>query len=292
MTDQSTLWGCMSSWLTLTPSTLFLFVNLVIGTIAVTSRFTSANRNPQQTLTRAPSLLHRVKSIDFSLYRFPTQPEQQQQEEEPHYFHQPTEEPPTYPVEPAPEQTHQLVRAPSLLDRVKSINFSLYKFPSYPAQEPEPEPEPYSYANPVEPEPGQLDRAPSLLERVKSIRFPSVYRSQEAETEVIGGNHEAETNTVHKPKRSKSESTNKAKTKSKENMKKSASEKAMAVEEEREMVERRRPQTARLERTVTVGDGDHAVDARADDFINKFKRQLRLQRLDSLLRYKEVLQGK
>lgn len=144
--------------------------------------------------------------------------------------------------------------------------------------------------------PGRLDRAPSLLERVKSIRLPSVYRSQEAETEVIGGNHEAETNTVHKPKRSKSESTKKAKTKAKENMKKSASEKAMAVEktveEEREMVERRRPQTARLERTVTVGDGDHAVDARADDFINKFKRQLRLQRLDSLLRYKEILQGK
>lgn len=124
-----------------------------------------------------------------------------------------------------------------------------------------------------------------------SMRLPSVYRSQEAETEVVGGNDEAEKNTVHKPMRSKSE-TKKAKTKAKENMKKSASEKAMAVEKETEMVERRRPQTARLERTVTVGDGDHAVDAKADDFINKFKRQLRLQRLDSLLRYKEMLQGK
>lgn len=284
----------MSSWLTLTPTTLFLFLNLVIGTIAVTSRFTSANRNPQQQpLARAPSLLDRVKSIDFSLYKFPTQPEQQQQAQpQPHYFHQPTEEPPAYPVEPAPDQTPQLARAPSLLDRVKSINFSHYKFPNYPTHEPEPE----RYANPVESEqPGRLDRAPSLLERVRSIRLPSVYRSQEAETEVIGGNEEAETNTVHKPKRSKSE-TKKAKTKAKENMKKSASEKAIAVEktadEETEMVERRRPQTARLERTVTVGDGDHAVDAKADDFINKFKRQLRLQRLDSLLRYKEMLQGK
>ncbi|CAM8939085.1 unnamed protein product [Rhodiola kirilowii] len=34
---------------------------------------------------------------------------------------------------------------------------------------------------------------------------------------------------------------------------------------------------------------DEEVDSKADDFINKFKQQLKLQRLDSILRYKEML---
>lgn len=37
-----------------------------------------------------------------------------------------------------------------------------------------------------------------------------------------------------------------------------------------------------------VEDG---VDARADDFINRFRQQLHLQRLDSLLKYKDMLSG-
>ncbi|KAJ1263845.1 hypothetical protein BS78_09G218200 [Paspalum vaginatum] len=36
-------------------------------------------------------------------------------------------------------------------------------------------------------------------------------------------------------------------------------------------------------------EADHGVDARADDFINKFRQQLQLQRLNSLLNYKEML---
>jgi len=38
-----------------------------------------------------------------------------------------------------------------------------------------------------------------------------------------------------------------------------------------------------------VDESDEEVDAKADDFINRFKQQLRLQRLDSLLRYRELL---
>ncbi|KAJ6913994.1 hypothetical protein NC651_016294 [Populus alba x Populus x berolinensis] len=74
-------------------------------------------------------------------------------------------------------------------------------------------------------------------------------------------------------------------------MKKSASEKAasldLAEEVEREEVERRRPATTRAsEKTVLIGDEE--VDARADDFINRFKQQLKLQRLESLLRRKKT----
>ncbi|CAI0387290.1 unnamed protein product [Linum tenue] len=80
-------------------------------------------------------------------------------------------------------------------------------------------------------------------------------------------------------------------------MTKSASEKctaevvaAVAVEEEKEEEERRRPATVRLQKAVSIGD-DHGVDSKADDFINRFKQQLKLQRLDSLLRNRELLRA-
>lgn len=77
-------------------------------------------------------------------------------------------------------------------------------------------------------------------------------------------------------------------------MKKSASEKAVGRRvEEKEEVELRRPATVREKKgkvceTVAFRE-DEGVDAKADDFINRFKQQLKLQRLDSLLRYKEML---
>ncbi|XP_062232013.1 pathogen-associated molecular patterns-induced protein A70-like [Phragmites australis] len=40
---------------------------------------------------------------------------------------------------------------------------------------------------------------------------------------------------------------------------------------------------------VVEAEAEQCVDARADDFINKFRQQLQLQRLNSLLNYKEML---
>ena len=37
-------------------------------------------------------------------------------------------------------------------------------------------------------------------------------------------------------------------------------------------------------RAGAAAEEDEEVDARADDFINKFKQQLKLQRLDSIIR--------
>lgn len=72
-------------------------------------------------------------------------------------------------------------------------------------------------------------------------------------------------------------------------MKKSASMKSpFAHFEEEAIVEARRPATTR-ERNAKTSDEDNEVDAKADDFINKFKQQLKLQRLDSILRYKETI---
>lgn len=312
MTMMTGQWGAMSPWsfMTgwLTPTNLIVFVNILIGTIVITSRFTSNKRPRHQydqvdprdspgQLARAPSLLDRVKSINFYQYKFPSP--SQEVVQEPNFFQQHTDD--TNPIQP-PQPQPQLARTPSLLDRVKSINVSLYKFPSYSREQEQEQQhfvqhtEPSYDANPVEPDQPPLARSPSFLERVWSGNFSSVYRSQQdTEAEVIN-NPETEANREHKPKRSQSE-TKKSKRKVQESMKKSVSEKSMRVgkeeeeEEEAEMIERRRPQTTRLERTVTISDEDHGVDAKADDFINKFKKQLRLQRLDSLLRYKEMLQG-
>ncbi|KAK3026867.1 hypothetical protein RJ639_041994 [Escallonia herrerae] len=72
-------------------------------------------------------------------------------------------------------------------------------------------------------------------------------------------------------------------------MRKSASMKsAFGHFEEEDIGETRRPATVR-ERKVKAADDDEEVDAKADDFINKFKQQLKLQRIDSIIRYKEVI---
>ncbi|KAJ6372908.1 hypothetical protein OIU76_027277 [Salix suchowensis] len=72
-------------------------------------------------------------------------------------------------------------------------------------------------------------------------------------------------------------------------MKKSASAKsAFAHFEENDIVESRRPATVRERKTTTEVD-DTEVDAKADDFINRFKQQLKLQRMNSIMRYKEMI---
>ncbi|KAK1549789.1 hypothetical protein Q3G72_007848 [Acer saccharum] len=301
-------WVSITSWFT--PTALFLFVNLVIGTIAITSRRKQPNPHQEDQLgpydsppqlVRPSSLIERVKSINFSLYKFP-QPEPEQDTQ---YY--PSTEPvydDSNPVEPP----QQLQRAPSLLDRVKSIDLSLYKF-KFPQSNPEaetlsfPPTEPVHDSESVDPYPTQLQRAPSLLERIRSLKPTSFNRSQqpypEAETEVIDKSVVEEQVSDPKPglepdhnrpMRTKSEAM-KTKPKKREIVKKSSSEKSMVVDET-EIVERRRPETTRAETAASSGDDDEGVDAKADDFINKFRKQLKLQRLDSLLRYKEILQGK
>lgn len=66
-------------------------------------------------------------------------------------------------------------------------------------------------------------------------------------------------------------------------MMKSASERVNSGEREEEegAVERRRPATAIGKGKTTSWGEDEEVDARADDFINRFKKQLKLQRMDS-----------
>ncbi|XP_014507649.1 uncharacterized protein LOC106767306 [Vigna radiata var. radiata] len=258
----------IASWLT--PSSLFIFVNLVIGTIAITSRFTSKNHHPH--LAPSPSLVQRVSSFNLT-----------------HYY--------THHHHPDPDFTHpQLVPTPSLLQRVKSFNLSFRKLEPTHAEIQNLQPQHAQPTNPelvrtpsrlerltsldlsltnqeptnaqtqhvqpeAEPEQPELVRSPSLLQRLQSINLSRLYRSESIHGE------------------DPSDGSGKAE------MRKSASERRGSIErEEEEEVERRRPQTARVEATSCREDEE--VDAKADDFINRFKKQLRLQRIDSLIRYR------
>ncbi|XP_057466609.1 pathogen-associated molecular patterns-induced protein A70-like [Actinidia eriantha] len=72
-------------------------------------------------------------------------------------------------------------------------------------------------------------------------------------------------------------------------MRKSASAKsAFAHFKEEDVVEARRPATVR-EGNARATEADEEVDAKADDFINRFKHQLKLQKLDSIVRNKEMV---
>ncbi|KAF8034051.1 hypothetical protein BT93_C0360 [Corymbia citriodora subsp. variegata] len=367
------MWAFMEGWLT--PSSLFIFLNLMIGTIVLTSRLSSPRKPPQYhpdhrhlspdgspPLARAPSLLDRVKSIDLSLYKFGG-------------GGYPEPDPARYEQHSYPEQG--LARAPSLLDRFKSINFSLYKF-DHPAGYPEPDPVPaqgssypepqYSYRDDPPPlarapsfvdrlksfdfslykfqapsyaqpeahyderpseqeyvdraEPPRLARAPSLLERVKSINLSSFYRSSEPDPDEdalhhLGVDSDSEDDDSvpyidagrvhqdHQVRRVRSDPKAAAHGESSAwlpaKMKKSASERSAfghseAEEKDEPIVERRRPQTAREGRkksgpasAPSVEEGGDEIDAKADAFINRFKRDLKLQRLDSIVRFKEML---
>ncbi|XWS17411.1 hypothetical protein CRYUN_Cryun33cG0065000 [Craigia yunnanensis] len=280
----------IASWLT--PTSLFILLNIMIGTIFLISRLSPPKTphhqqfgydgyNSAPSLQRAPSLLERVKSIDFSMYKFPFS----DQDIDHH-------------LQPDNLAAHQLERAPSILERVKSINFSLYKIsPQNPNTD---------YIQPTEHDDTNslsLSRSPSILERVKSIDFTSFYRSDSVksnqQTEPPTA-EEVDSDTDMTPvhgqvKRSKSEHSNVKQRKLSEKIKKSASENSRRKaeeEEDQEEVERRRPWTTRIEKTVSIGDDDQGVDAKADDFINKFKQQLKLQRMESLLRYRDMLMGK
>jgi hypothetical protein len=236
----------IATWFT--PSSLFIFVNLVIGTIALASRFNSPPKNDQihhqqPQLNRPPSLIHRVRSFNLR-----------------HYYHNE----PTYVPQPETESElttqPQLVRKPSLLERVISFNFNKHE-PSNPQTHYS---QPESDSESTQP---KLVRKPSLLQRVISFNLNK-----------------------NEPAQLKSENPSSDPKESKVEMKKSASEMKLDWEEEdEETVERRRPATAAARSETTTCKEDEAVDAKADDFINRFKKQLRLQRLDSFIRYRNTM---
>ncbi|CAL4902026.1 unnamed protein product [Urochloa decumbens] len=130
------------------------------------------------------------------------------------------------------------------------------------------------------PPPPPLARAPSVLERLRSFGL-SRFRSGDLGADLpaaaaaatpAGADEKRQAAAAAQYGRSRSEPA-REQGKKEPRMRKSSSS---VVEEEEE----------------PAAEADHGgVDARADDFINKFRQQLQLQRLNSLLNYKEMLGG-
>lgn len=288
------IWASMNSWFT--PTVLFVLLNLMIGTIAITSR--QGNQQHQQRqqqeeaqdqgypqLARSPSVLQRLKSINLSNYYRSPQPTtttafDQTPESNTHYTLKHTHQ-------QEQQEQPQLTRSPSLLHRLRSVNFynylssdsnfsqsqtttlhktqdsdTHYTFQQHQQQEEELE-ESDELSQDEDQEEEEEER--SLDEIYMQLKGSNVYPSKSDATSTSG---EVPTKQTRKIKKSMSV--------------KLAS---FHYEEEEDInnIESRRPATVR-EGKVSVTE-DEEVDAKADDFINKFKQQLKLQRLDSLIKW-------
>lgn len=245
----------MYSWFT--PTVLFVFLNLMIGTIAISSSLSSKSNDPNQTqIQRSPSVIHRLKSINFSSFTSP---------DKSHLELPPLTTPEDNQIASIEQNQPFLSRSPSVLHRIKSFN--LYNYISQEpitvvGESPPPEAEP-------EVEEEEEETSPSLEEVYSNLNLNHVARSK-SDTEPASG--------IIPPKLPKK-------------MKKSASTKSpfSHFEEDDISVEARRPETVKVQRVTTVEEADEEVDAKADDFINRFKHQLKLQRIDSITKYKQMV---
>ncbi|XP_047946846.1 pathogen-associated molecular patterns-induced protein A70-like [Salvia hispanica] len=165
-----------------------------------------------------------------------------------------------YPPPPRNDR-HLLVRVPSFLERVRSFNRSAY-LPPQPepaAREAEQPPQPDEAARETHHAPDPVANAAARGEDTPN----AAARGTDAPSHVVV--------------RTRSEAVVRAAPAARPPLQKSASERISVLREEEE--ERWRPATVR-ERAA----GDEEVDEKADEFINNFRQQLKLQRMDSILR--------
>ncbi|KAL3332333.1 hypothetical protein AABB24_032759 [Solanum stoloniferum] len=148
----------------------------------------------------------------------------------------------------------QLPRTPSLLQRVRSVNLSLF-------------PDPFNYS-PLTTHYNFPQNSPSLLQRVRSINFsfssqkPTPFPSLDPPDE-----HPEEVEDL------------------KCHVTRSKSVTCAEDEEEDKKLGKRRGGGRKL----FENEEEDAVDKKADDFINKFREELKMQRVHSILNYKEML---
>ncbi|KAK4787746.1 hypothetical protein SAY86_011579 [Trapa natans] len=304
------LWATVNSWFT--PTVLFIFLNLMIGIIALSSSFSKPNHNeeeednPEQVreiprnLDRSPSVLQRLKSISSYSHRSPPVAT--------HYNDH------SYDYAPLQEKQYDngdekpksfFARSPSnVLRTLKSL--ALYTSNLSPET--------------VAPSPPTADSNHHFqghLIRGARLSFGEALEDEGAGENVGAGDDGEGQKDVDEPNRSEEQSSldeiysqlkgnqvgmsksdrkllsGEVPMKLSKNMKKSASAKlAFAYFEEDDTVERFPPATAREYKEKVSDDEEEdegEVDAKADDFINRFKQQLHLQRLESIASYKEMV---
>ncbi|CAL4909347.1 unnamed protein product [Urochloa decumbens] len=129
------------------------------------------------------------------------------------------------------------------------------------------------------PPPGPLARAPSVLERLRSFGL-SRFRSGDLGADLPAA-AAAATPAAADEKRQPAAAAQYGRSRSEPAREQGKKEPRM----------RKSSSSVAEEEEEPAAEADHGVDARADDFINKFRQQLQLQRLNSLLNYKEMLGG-
>lgn len=278
----SSTWAFINSWFT--PTVLFVLLNLMIGTIALTSTFatqkqpqnlqesSSQNENNQPKISKSSSLLQRLKSINFHPHfsshdtqnlsinhKSSTDSDNQFQaqgfETQSHYFFQ---ENPLENLETTPQSEGGYVFEQAHVQNFLETQTHFI-----------------------------FEQKDSILEDFKPAHEKGEETQWQTMDEVyshLQGGHFSRTKSDTEP------ASGEIPVKLPARMKKSASLKSPFRHfEEQDIVEARRPATVKENGNAKVADGDEEVDAKADDFINKFKQQLKLQRLASIIRYKDVV---
>ncbi|KAL7159207.1 hypothetical protein ABFS83_01G012500 [Erythranthe nasuta] len=193
-------------------------------------------------------------------------------------------------------KNHNLVaKSPpqSLLQRIKSIDFN---------QRPNPEDSDtlqqshYFFQENLEishsqPQHVSDQQTPThLVFEQKYSSFEDFHQARDEEKNVLDEQSMTDSHFISRTKSDTEPASGEFPTKLPARMRKSASLKsAFGHFEEEVVVEARRPATVRVTGNAKVTGGDEEVDAKADDFINRFKQQLKLQRLDSIIRYKDMI---
>ncbi|KAG6608377.1 Pathogen-associated molecular patterns-induced protein A70, partial [Cucurbita argyrosperma subsp. sororia] len=220
-------------------------------------------------LVRSPSVFQRFK-FSFSGYK---------SEES---FDSPlpasvVEKPPANEIHYAKFEHPQLVRSPSMLQRLK---FNFYGFRSEESSQ---------YTHPSVTAVQKIEKVQIGREEAAPKRAEDEEMDEDQEPTMdevyskLHGDHFTRTKSDTKP------TAGEIPTKLPRKMKKSASSKsAFSHFEADEIVESCRPATVN-EGRAKMTEIDEGVDARADDFINRFKQQLKLQRLESILKYKDMI---
>lgn len=275
MSSIPSIWQSISNWFT-TPAILFLLLNIMIGAILFTSNLSHQKHHHQEhpsprnyhypNPTRSPSFLQRVRSINLSPLGF--------------------------------YRKHEL-KTISQQSQSIEIETREYIFSQH-----HPEKRPLFYGNSLE------KQSPEENTRNIEIAFRSQETHEEEHTDFVSNQSQKQIspeNPAHEPnfengdlptldevysklsKLSFSETLTKPAASDSPSIRKSSSMKSDCFEqiEEVEIVEARRPATVR-ERKSRANEAEEEVDSKADDFISKFRQQLQLQRLDSLMKYKEM----
>ncbi|KAD4178751.1 hypothetical protein E3N88_27342 [Mikania micrantha] len=281
----SSIWTSVNSWFTST--VFFVLLNLMIATIVFTSNLPNNNHHQQQQeeeqeiqnpqhhtnqpkIARSPSILHRLRSINFY-------PQKSQHESSPdtQYHQNPYEVAATqYVFNQSLDYQHfdsDSTETDHTLNQFQENVTAHYEF-----------------------DPTRQENGEDIGSDFDQIRQDS--NGDIAFDEPAADEHADEFQSLDEVY-SKLKSGRHDRTKSEVNirpksplkMKKSASLKAgFSHLDEEDTVEARRPATVR-EKKPSVGvaaDDDVDLDSRADDFINRFKNDLKLQRIESIMRTK------